>query len=291
MAPAAFLLAMLRATAILEERTLVDAAPLRELIVVRARYAPGELRDAALPEALPATPRPEVRDASSGARLPLRREGARWVVTLPPIAHGEARVIARVERPAPTPRAFALRWPPPGDPSARRVVTLPRAWSADEPDGWSCPGLDPDERTCVSRGASTAFRVRVPASPSPRGAWALALPLATASLLAAPRLGRDRIESLLAAVGGAGVGVAAALSLVGSRATSWAVALALCVPLGALLGAVATRARSSRALGSLALAAIPLAVALGASPAAVLGACALAACACLAPLSSPWSSR
>lgn len=290
MAPTALVLGLVRAVAAFEEWSLVDAAPLREVVVVRAHYAPSEDREALLPATLTADALPAVTDASTGRPLPVRRAGPAWAVTLPARA-GTLRVIARIERPAISPRAFALRWPPPGDPGARRVATLPRAWSSDEPDGWTCPGLDPEERVCVSHGAATSFRVRAPAAPSPRGAWSLALALIALSVAWAPRLGRDRVEARLAAVGGAAVGAAVALSLVGARALSWGVALALCAPLGAALGAVATRRRGSRVLGSAALAALPLTVALGAGVDAVVALALGAACAVLAPFSSPSPSR
>lgn len=290
MAPTAIVLGLVRAAAVFEEWSLVDASPLREVVVVRAHYPAGRDRDGLLPATIPGATRPAVSDAATGRPLRVRRAGDRWTVGLPEGA-GAARIIARVERSASPPRAFQLRWPPPGDPDARRAVSLPRGWSSDEPEGWTCPGLDPSERVCVSRGAGEGFRVRVPAAPTPRGAWSLAAALTTASLAVSPGLGRDRAESLLAAVGGAAVGAAVALAVVGARAASWGVALALCVPLGALLGAVATRRRTSRVIGSAALAAIPLAVALGAGVDAVVALALAAGAATLAPFSSPAPSR
>lgn len=290
MAPTAIVLGLVRAVAAFEEWSLVDATPLREVVVVRAHYAAGAEREALLPAVFSPGARPAVTDAATGRALTARPVGGAWGFTLPR-REGVVRVVARVERPTRAPRAFALRWPPPGDPRARRVATMPRQWSSDEPEGWTCPGLDLDERVCVSRGASTSFRVRAPAAPSPRGAWSLALALTAGSLALAPRVGRDRVEALLAAVGGAAVGTAVALALVGSRALSWGVALALCAPLGALLGAVATRRRGSRVIGSAALAALPLTVALGAGADLVVALAMAAGCAVLAPFSSPSPSR
>ncbi|MEZ4391893.1 MAG: hypothetical protein R3A48_12415 [Polyangiales bacterium] len=289
MVPLLVSVALLRAAAAFEEWTLVDDAPLRELVVVRAHYARSDDAELLLPEAVSPGVRPVATDAATGRRLELRVSAAGWVARQPP--RGARRVIVRFERAAAPPRAFALRWPPPGGARARRVANMPRGWSRDAAEGWTCPGLDADELVCVSEGRVEPFALRVPAARSSRWGWAAAIASTALAIWAARRVGRDPVEALLAAAGGVAVGVSLSLSLVGARSLSWAAALTLLAPAGALLAALATRRRASRIAGAAALAAIPLTVALGARPHAVMAACALAAAAVLAPFSSPKTSR
>lgn len=280
---------LLRAAAVFEEWSLIDEAPLREVVVIRAHYDAGADREALLPAAASAHGAPRVWDAATGAALPVRCDLRGCVTRLP--GRGARRVVARVERDAATPRAFTLRWPPAGSPGAQRVIVMPRAWSDAQPEGWRCPGLDVDERVCVDRGAAEAFELRVPARRSSRRQWLGAAGASGVALWLAGRLGRDPVESRLAALGGFAVAVAAALSLVGARASSWAVALSMLAPVGAIVGALATRTRLSRGAGALGLALIPLAVVARAPAVAVLAAGGAVALATLVGLSTPETSR
>lgn len=280
---------LLRAAAVFEEWSLVDEAPLREVVVIRAHYDASADRDALLPAAATVRSAPRVWDAATGTALTVRCDLRGCVTRLP--GPGARRVVARIEREAVTPRAFSLRWPPPGSPGAQRVIAMPRAWSDAQPEGWRCPGLDVDERVCVDRGASEAFELRVPARRSSRGQWLGAAGASGVALWLSARLGRDAVEARLAALGGIAVAAACALALVGARMSSWAVALSVLGPIGALVGAVATRSRLSRAAGALGLALIPLAVVVRAPAGAVFAAGGAVALATLAGLSSPETSR
>lgn len=286
---ATFAPGLLRAAAVFEEWSLVDEAPLREVVVIRAHYDARGDRDALLPAAATAQSAPRVWDAATGAALTVRCDARGCVARLP--GPGARRVVARIERDAAPPRAFALRWPPAGSPGAQRVVAMPRAWSDAQPEGWRCPGLDVDERVCVDRGTAEPFELRVPARRSSRAQWLGAAGATAAALWLAGRLGREPVEARLAALGGVAVAAACALALVGARASSWAVALSLLAPAGAVVAALATRSRLSRGAGALGLALIPLAVVVRAPAAVVFVAGAAVALATLAGLSSPETSR
>ncbi|MFO0628764.1 MAG: hypothetical protein U0325_24530 [Polyangiales bacterium] len=280
---------LLRAAAVFEEWSLVDEAPLREVVVIRAHYDADADRDALLPAPVSARAAPRVWDAATGAALTVRCGAQGCVARLP--GPGARRVVARIERASAAPRAFALRWPPAGSPGAQRVIAMPRAWSDAQPEGWRCPGLDVDERVCVDRGTAAPFELRVPARRSSRGQWFGAALTTSAALWLAGRLGRDPIEARLASLGGIAVAAACALALVGARASSWAVALSVLTPLGAAVGALATRGRLSRAAGALGLALIPVAAVVRAPAAVVFVAGGAVALTTLAELSSPATSR
>ncbi len=280
---------LLRAATVFEEWSLVDEAPLREVVVLRAHYESSTERDALLPSPITQSVSLSIWDASTGARLASRCTAAGCVVRLP--SGGSRRVVARFERDATSPRAFALSWPPRGTAGARRVIALPRGWAATPPEGWRCPGLDVDELVCVDDGTAAPFSLRAPARRSTRAQWLGALGTSLAALVAAGRLGRDAIEARLAALGGGAVAVACALTVVGARLVPWALALTALVPVAELLGALATRRRASRIVAAAGLAVIPLIVVSGATTSVALGVSGAWALAILAAVSTPEPSR
>lgn len=281
-------IALLRAAASFEERTLLDTSPLREHVVVRAHFDAGRDLELLLPPTVRRGDRPAVTDAA-GRRLTLRRGREGWIATAR--GAGPQRVVVRIDRVVPTPRAFTLLWPDGSAHDGRRVASFPRRWLGAQAEGWTCPGLEEAELVCVARGAAPPFSLRVSASASSRFGYLLAACSSALSLGIARKLGRDPVEALLAAAGGAAVGTSVALSLVGARLISWSFALGALIPAGALIGAIATRERSARVVAAFSLAVIPLLVALGAPVDAVVGASLLSALAIAATFSNPRTSR
>ncbi len=286
---------LLRPTEVLEHWTLRREAPLGEEVSARGRYTlgPGAGREGVrlvLPAAVQGGPRPTAVALRAGAALPVEAGPVGWQARWNPSdTEGTVRVEATVTRPASVTRGrpFALGWPrvrPEAAPT-RRVVWVQRSWLEGTPPGWTCPEEPTEEVPCVSReGSPGPVLTRIGPVPSPPGSTALGALLGVLVGLWVLRPSRARPERALAAAGGATVGAATSLAVVGAGYVGWALALGTAVPAGAAVGVVALGSRAGRSVGVGALVAVPLLAVAGAGPwvtggvalGAALGACALA---------------
>jgi hypothetical protein len=255
------LAAIARPTSVFTEWSLVEQSPRAEHVTARADYRRADGPAAALPRVVQRGPRPSARTAGTGILLPVFVRGGEWCVTLPPGDRAALRVVAEVTRPIARPRAFRTAWPrfaEEGAPS-RQLVVVPRALLDDVPAGWTCPQEPAAEVACVTRAARPEALVRrLPALPSPPWSRGLAAALTALALAAAYARREGRLERFAGAAGGATVGLATALALVGASVLGWGPAVALTVPAMTAAGALAARSGVGRAAGGAALAAVPL---------------------------------
>jgi hypothetical protein len=259
--------ALARPTSVFTEWSLLERAPRAEHVTVRADYRRRDGDLALLPLVVQRAPRPSARVAGTGLRLAVTAEPEGWCVRLPPGVRPELRVVAEVTRPIARPRAFRTAWPrfvDEGTPS-RQLVVLPRALIDDVPEGWTCPGEPMREVACVTREAHPEPLLRhVPALRSPPWSRGLAAALAALALAAAAWRREGRLERVAGAAGGATVGLAVALALVGASVLAWGPAVALTVPAMTGAGAAAAGSPAGRVAGGAALAAVPLMAVAGA---------------------------
>jgi hypothetical protein len=255
------LAAIARPTAVFTEWSLVEQAPRAEHVTARADYRRADGDVAALPRAVQRGARPSARTAGTGILLPVFARGGEWCVAMPPGDRPALRVVAEVTRPIARPRAFRTAWPrfvAEGAPS-RQLVVVPRALLDGVPDGWTCPQEPAREVPCVTRVERPEALVRrLPALPSPPWSRGLAASLTLLALAAAYARREGRLERFAGAAGGATVGLATALALVGASVLGWGPAVALAVPALTGAGALAARSGVGRAAGGAALAAVPL---------------------------------
>ncbi|MBL8602089.1 MAG: hypothetical protein JNK72_09200 [Myxococcales bacterium] len=243
--------------------------PLRERVVVRARYdgAPGAW--VALPFALSAQRTPSVFLLGRAAPLTLRREGRGWAARLPDALPTVVRVVGVTEGPVPGLRGFRVAWPrvSPSATPTRRVAELPAAWLDAAPTDWSCPDTPAATVQCVSlRRAPAPLITRIAPVPGAPLAWALFAALAACVAAALAAMTRRAPIARATAAGGATVGAALALSWVGAGLCTWPVALAFTLLPGALVGASLPRHPLTR-LGATGLLALwPLAAVSGVAP-------------------------
>ena len=276
-----------RPTSVFTEWSLVERAPRAEHVTARADYRRRDGAVGLLPQVLQHGPRPSARVAGTGAVLPVTARPAGWCVPLPPGDRPELRVVAEVTRAIPRPRAFRTAWPrfvAEGVPS-RQLVVLPRALIDEVPDGWTCPQEPVRVVPCVTRRERPEALVRhLPALPSPRWSRGLAAALAALALGAAYAPREGRLERFAGAAGGATVGLALALALVGASVLAWGPALAVTVPVLTAAGAVASASPAGRIAGGAALAAVPLMAVAGSRVELVVGATVALAVAAVAGL-------
>lgn len=280
-------LALAQPTSVFTEWTLLDRAPRVEHVTTRADYRRADGPVALLPRVLRRGPRPTARVAGTGAPLTVVARPEGWCVALPPGERPDLRVVATAVRPIERPRAFRATWPrfvAEGVPS-RQLVLLPRWYDGHVGRDWSCPREALDETPCVTRVEHpSALVTHVPPLPSPpltRPLAALLAALAIGAAVAFPPGGR-RLEGFAGAAGGATVGLALALALVGASVVGWGPALCWTVAPLVGLGVLASTTAWGRVAASLALAVVPLAAVLGARVEGVIGLTAAAACAVLA---------
>lgn len=270
------------------EWTLVTDPVPHEHVLLRAVYLRAEGRDVLLPREVQRPERPTAHLLGARDPLPVSRGPEGWQARLPDDAPSHPRVWIHVTRPIETPRRFRAAWPRVAveDVPVRRVAVVPRRLLTAPSADWTCPAEPEATVPCVSRAPSPAALVTEIAPPrSSLGARLTAVLVLslTAMALAAPS--RQRAQRLLAACGGAAVGASVALALVGACACTWAAALALTLPPGAVVGALAHQHRGSRAVGTAALAVMPLMAVTGVALPWVLGVAALAAVGVLLPWS------
>ncbi len=263
-----------RPTAVFTEWSLVERAPRSEHVTARADYRRRDGSMALLPRVLQGGPRPSARVAGTGALLRVSTCGGQWCVELPPGERPELRVVAELTRAIERPRAFRTAWPRfvvEGVPS-RQLVVLPRALIDYVPDGWTCPSEPAEEVPCVTRvERPEPLLRRLPALPSSRWSKGLAAALTALSLAAAFGPHEGRLERFAGAAGGATVGFALALALVGASVLGWGPAVAMAVPVMTAVGAAAAATGAGRAMGGVALAAVPLMAVAGARVEWVVG--------------------
>jgi hypothetical protein len=254
---------------VFEEWALTDTTPMAEVVTARALYRRRDGDVALLPASLRRGPRPDAFALGQSAPLAVAWGPRGWQCALPPGDRDAVRVIARVTRRPEAPRLFRARWPavPAAEAPTRRLAVVPRDWLDGRHAGWTCPDEPARDVPCVSRDPRPeALVTRVPPATSAPGSALLASTLTalTCALAAWPE--RRRAERVFAALGGLAVALSTALSLVGGRVSSWGVAAALCLPAGALVGALAPATAVGRAVGAGALVVVPAAAVLGASP-------------------------
>ena len=250
-----------RPTSVFTEWSLVEQAPRAEHLTARADYRRRDGVVALLPRVLQQGPRPSARVAGTGLLLQVFSRPEGWCVALPGGDRPELRVVAEVTRSIERPRAFRTAWPrfvPEGVPS-RQLVVLPRALLDGVPDGWTCPREPTEEVPCVTRSERPEPLVRrLPALRSPPWSRGLAAALTALALAAAYVPRADRLERCAGAAGGATVGLALALALVGAGVLGWGPAVAVTVPALTAVGALAAGSRIGRMVGGAALAVVPL---------------------------------
>lgn len=264
---------------VFEEWALTDTAPLAEVITARALYRRRDGDAGLLPPSVRRGPRPSAYAFGATAPLAVTWGARGWQCALPPGDRATVRVVARVTRPVEAPRLFRLRWPavPGGDGPARRLALVPRDWLDGRHPEWTCPDEPLGDVPCVSRAARPgAVVTRVTAAPSVPGSLPLAGGLTALALALVAWPAPRRAERAFAALGGLAVALSVALSLVGARIASWGGAALLCLPLGALVGALAPATATGRACGAAALVALPAAAVVGAPAAWVAALAALA---------------
>ncbi len=271
-------------TEVFEEWALSPSTPMLEVVTVGAVYSRRDGAVALLPESLRGEPRPEVYASGSTRALRVTWGPRGWQCALPPGERTTVHLRARVSRTPTLPRMFRARWPEVRANTAptRRVAIVPRDWIESTPRGWTCVEDAEGDVPCVSHERlPSPIVARVSSPASPPGSWPLATTLtaATFSLLAwSPT---RRAERVVAALGGAAVALSVALALVGAHASSWGVATAKLVPIGAAVGTLAPRTRWGRALGAASLVFIPSLAVAGAPAAWVFSLAALLAAAVL----------
>jgi hypothetical protein len=277
---------LLHPAEVLEHWTfLPTTAPLRETVSARGRYvlaaaptaspgsAPSTVR-LRLPDAVQGYARPDAVALATGDTLSVTRgpDGweARWLRRPDMDA---VRIEATVTRHATVTRGrpFAVAWPrlAPARVPTRRVVWADRAWleQGPSPVGWTCPNEPGTEVPCVSREAAPGPVVtRIDPVPSPRGSGVLAGLVCALAAWWVSRPAPNRAERMLSAAGGATVGAAVALALVGAGWMGWALGLGVAVSTGTVAGVGALASRATRAVGVGALVAVPLMAVMGAGP-------------------------
>lgn len=277
---------LLHPAEVLEHWTFLPAtAPLREAVSARGRYAlpPSPAPSAAsapstvrlrLPDAVQGDVRPEAVALATGDTLTVTRGPDGWETRWLRRPDMDAvRIEATVTRHATVTRGrpFSVAWPrlTPARVPTRRVVWADRAWleQGPSPVGWTCPNEPGTEVPCVSRDAAPGPVVtRIDPVPSPRGSGVLAGLVCALAAWWASRPAPNRAERMLAAAGGATVGAAVALAVVGAGWMGWALGLGVAVSTGTVSGVAALASRPTRAVGVGALVAVPLMAVMGAGP-------------------------
>jgi len=284
---------LLHPTEVLEHWTLLHVAPLHEEVSARGRYTVGPTAPPAgvrlrLPDAVQGGARPTAVGLGTETPLPVSAGPEGWeALWRAPPAPGALRVEATVRRPASLTRGrpFSLAWPRlvTATVPTRRVAWVRRTWLEATPQGWTCPDEPTTDVPCVTRDrAPGPVLTRVEAVPSPRGSAALGGLLGALVCLWVLRPSASRAERALAALGGATVGAATSLAVVGAGLVGWALALGLALPAGALVGVAALRSTGGRNVGVVALVLVPLLAVLGFGPRGAGGVAVVAAVAIVA---------
>lgn len=267
-------LALNQPVEVFEEWALVESSPLAESVIARGVYLRREGSTALLPLAVQGPQRPVVHALGHDAALPVSVGPRGWQCVLPPGERDSVRLIAQVVRPVEAPRLFRARWPRVRETHVptRRVAVVPRDWIESVSRDWTCPAEAPEEVPCVTREVHPSpITLRVTAARSPRGSFVATFGLTAFALGWIARVSSTgRAERVTAALGGVVTALAVSLSLVGAHVASWGGALAVLVPAGAFVGALAPRARLSRITATVALVVLPLLAVFGASASVVL---------------------
>jgi hypothetical protein len=255
------LLALARPAEVLEEWTLLDTAPLNEVLTARVVYSRDQGPEIVLPAVFNGDERAPLVELVGRVRpLEVTRVQSEWRARLPAdVAVARPRVVVRSVRRVRDVRLFQLGWPAARGEAIRRVAIVPRGWMQSMTEGWTCADDSIQSIACVSIDtAPNPLRLR--ASPWPSSRASLAAAAAFALSVLGVLLGFSQPKQRLArgaAFGAAALGAAAvALAFVGARLISWAPSLALAslaaVALAALVGDDAN-ARRAAALSLLAL--------------------------------------
>lgn len=268
------LLALARPVEVLEEWTLLDTAPLREVLTARVVYARAQGSEIAIPSVFSDESQPpHVELIGHLAPLAVRREGGEWRATLPEsttiLSTPRPRVIVRAVRELRGAQLFHGSWPMARGEASRRVAIAPRQWMVSVSEGWTCADDSVESVACVS--IDTAPRpmiVRVPARPTSRAGWVAAIAFVLAmfglSLSLAPARARLSRGATFAAALLACTSVA--LTLVGAHLLPWGAALAGAAGVAAILAAVIGEHTRARQWAALALVAVPLLAVFDGSP-------------------------
>ena len=262
MHPLLFVLALARPTEVLEEWTLLETAPVRELVTARVVYDRDRGPEIALPTVFDSDCAPPSVELVGHLRpLTVTRVGASWHARLPETTSTpRPRVVVRSVREARDLRLFQLGWPLTNGEAIRRVAIVPRGWMQVMSEGWTCADDSISSIACVSIDTRpNPLRVRVSPLSSSRGAWlaAAVLSLATCALFAMSNPPRARLAAGASWLVGLVATSSVALTLVGARWTSWAVALSaasLCATALAALAGADDNARRTGAMAALAIA-------------------------------------
>lgn len=259
---ALLLLALAQPTEVLEEWTLLDTAPLREALTARAVYRRDEGPEIALPAAFDGDgDAPQAALVGAVAPLPVWRQGGRWHARLPSTqGPRSARVVIRSVRVLRSARLFQLRWPMARGEASRRVAIAPRGWLTAVTEGWTCADDSIATIACVSIDtAPNALALRVPAAAAVGWHRALAL-VALVTLVAASVAGpkNSRWARLVALSGALLLCACVALTWVGARLISWALAMALATFVALGCGWLSMRSERAKAASGVALATITL---------------------------------
>ncbi|MFO0558398.1 MAG: hypothetical protein U0269_10315 [Polyangiales bacterium] len=174
MHPLLFVLALARPTEVLEEWTLLETAPVRELVTARVVYDRDRGPEIALPTVFDSDRAPPSVELVGHLRpLVVTRVGASWHARLPePTSTPRPRVVVRSVREARDVRLFQLGWPVTNGEAIRRVAIVPRGWMQVMSEGWTCADDSISSIACVSIDTRpNPLRVRVSPLASSRGAW------------------------------------------------------------------------------------------------------------------------
>jgi hypothetical protein len=261
--PLLFVLALARPTEVLEEWTLLETAPVRELVTARVVYDRNRGPEIALPTVFDGdrTP-PSVELVGHLRPLVVTRVGASWHARLPePTSTPRPRVVVRSVREARDVRLFQLRWPVTNGEAIRRVAIVPRGWMQVMSEGWTCADDSISSIACVSIDTRpNPLRVRVSPLASSRGAWiaTAVFSLAMCALLALRKPKQERLAVAATWLVGLVATSSVALTLVGARWTPWSVALSSAALSATALAALVGSDEHARRTGAIAALAIAL---------------------------------
>lgn len=244
---ALLLLALIEPVQSLEEWSLLDAQPLRELVTVRADYRVDRDEPLLLSSVfLPANSQEQQIDRvdvwipGEARSFSPQWVNGRWQLALPahlrPSSEQGARrlrVVARQLRSAPEVRLFALGWPQiqrqnASSAPSRTMAIAPHQWLRSATAGWNCVDDSVRDVACVSidtRPQPLLFSVG--ARPSTRGDWILT---AIVTALMAVLTGFAKTDKTYRWPSFAGALLLASflsLAMVGARVASWTGALLL----------------------------------------------------------------
>lgn len=261
--PFVLVLALARPMEVLEEWTLLDTAPVRELVTARAVYERDRGPEIALPAVFDAeATAPTVELVGHLRPLEVTRVGASWHAALPPnVSTARPRVVVRSVQSARDVRLFQLGWPVTNGEAIRRVAIVPRGWMQVMSEGWTCADDSISSIACVSIDTRpNPLRVRVPAAPSSRGAWIAAalFSLAICSLFALSAPKSERVARAATWLGAWLASASVALAVVGARWWPWPATLALAAVCATLLSALVANDDNSRRVGAMSALAVAL---------------------------------